>query len=392
MKSPQTRTMTVAGVMSGTSADGIDVALVRISPGKHKPRIKLLAHHAVGYPAPLRRAVLAAMDTGQTSTAELARLNWRLGVAYAEAVRAAVEKHRLKIDLVGCHGQTVYHQSKSEPYAGRNIACTWQLGEPALIGSEMHVPVVSNFRPADMALGGQGAPLVPLLDYVLFADTRRTRVLQNIGGIGNLTAIPAGGAPKDLIAFDTGPGNMVIDALMEQFFEKKYDRGGRVAARGRVLKPIVKKVLREPFFVARPPKSAGREQFGAAFTASFAKACNNAGGKPDDAVATATALTANSIALAFQRFVKPLSQPGAVDYIISGGGSRNATLMKLLRECLDPLGCKILLSDAMGVPSQAKEAVAFALLAWQTWHRLPGNIPAATGARRAAVLGEICYG
>jgi anhydro-N-acetylmuramic acid kinase len=392
MKTPEKRSMTVAGVMSGTSADGIDVALVRISPGKQKPRIKLLAHHAVGCPSALRRAVLAAMDAKQTSTAELARLNWRLGVAYAEAVRAAVKKYRVKLDLVGCHGQTVYHQANPEPYAGRPVACTWQLGEPALIAAELRVPVVSNFRPADMAVGGQGAPLVALLDYVLFADVQRARVLQNIGGIGNLTAIPADGAPADLIAFDTGPGNMVIDALMEQFFGKNYDRDGRIAARGRVLEEIVKKALREPYFAARPPKSAGREQFGVAFTATFAKTCNNSGGKPEDAVATATALTANSIALAFERFVKPHCQPSTVDYIISGGGSHNATLMKMLGERLEPLGCNVLVSDALGVPSQAKEAVAFALLAWHTWHKLPGNVPAATGAKRPAVLGEICYG
>jgi anhydro-N-acetylmuramic acid kinase len=392
MKSPGTRTMIVAGIMSGTSADGIDVALVRISSGARRPGIKLLAHHAVSYPAALRRAVLAAMDAKQTSTAELARLNWRLGMAYAEAVRAAVEKYRVKVDLVGCHGQTIYHQTKPGTYAGRQVACTWQLGEPALIAAELRVPVVSNFRPADMSVGGQGAPLVPLLDYVLFANEKRMRVLQNIGGIGNLTAIPAGSTASDLIAFDTGPGNMVIDALMEQFFRTKYDRDGRVAARGRVLEPVVKDILTEPYFTAKPPKSAGREQFGSAFAMRFAKACNDAGGKSEDAIATATALTADSIALAFERFVKLLNQRGAVDYVVSGGGSRNATLMKMLRDRLEPLGCKLIMSDAMGVPSQAKEAVAFALLAWQTWHRLPGNIPAATGAKRALVLGEICYG
>ncbi len=386
------KAMVVAGVMSGTSADGIDVALVRISPAVEKPRLKLLAHHAVSYPAALRRAVLAGMDAKKTSTAELARLNWRLGMAYAETVRAAVEKHRIKIDLVGCHGQTVYHQGKSEPYAGRRVACTWQLGEPALIAAEMRVPVVSNFRPADMAAGGQGAPLVPLLDYVLFADAKRTRVLQNIGGIGNLTAIPAGGRPSDLVAFDTGPGNMVIDALMEQLFGKKYDRDGRVASRGRVLEPVIRNILHERYFAAKPPKSAGREEFGAAFAAQFAEACSKAGGKPEDAVATATALTVESIALGFERFVAPRNKTDAVDYIVSGGGAHNATLMKMLRARLEPLGCKVLVTDALGVPSQAKEAVAFALLAWQTWHKLPGNVPAATGAKRDVVLGEICYG
>jgi len=392
MRSSAKQAMIVAGVMSGTSADGIDVALVKISTSAGKPRINLLAHHAVNYPAALRRAVLAAMDAKQTSTAELARLNWRLGMAYAEAVRAAVEKHRVKIDLVGCHGQTVYHQGKAAAYAGRRIACTWQLGEPALIAAEMQVPVVSNFRPADMTAGGQGAPLVSLLDYVLFTHEKRMRVLQNIGGIGNLTAIPANGKVSDVIAFDTGPGNMVIDALMERFFNKKYDRDGRVAARGRVLEAAVRDVLRGSYFSQRPPKSAGREEFGATFTAQFAGMCEKAGGGPEDAVATATALTAASIAMAYERFVTPLNKGQTADYIVSGGGARNETLMKMLQARLEPMGCDVVAIDAVGVPSQAKEGVAFALLAWQTWHGQAGNVPAATGANRPVVLGEICYG
>jgi anhydro-N-acetylmuramic acid kinase len=384
--------MIVAGVMSGTSADGVDVALVKITSASGKRQIKLLGHHAVSYPAALRSAVLAAMDAKETSTAELARLNWRLGMAYAEAVRAAVAKHPVKLDLVGCHGQTAYHQAKAAEYAGRQVACTWQLGEPALIAAELRVPVVSNFRPADMAVGGQGAPLVPLLDFVLFAHTGRTRVLQNLGGIGNLTVIPAGGTAADLIAFDTGPGNMVMDALMERFYQKKYDRGGSVAARGHVLDGVVKAVLQEAYFGQRPPKSAGREQFGSAFVTEFVRACEKAGGGQEDTVVTATALTAESIALAFDRFVRPLTKGTAVDYIVSGGGTRNATLIKMLRQRLEPLGCKVVMSDAVGLPSQAKEAAAFALLAWQTWHGQPGNIPSATGAKRAVVLGEICYG
>lgn len=392
MKSGNGRAMIVAGVMSGTSADGVDVALVKITSASGKRQIKLLGHHAVSYPAALRSAVLAAMDAKETSTAELARLNWRLGMAYAEAVRAAVAKHPVKLDLVGCHGQTAYHQAKAAAYAGRQVACTWQLGEPALIAAELRVPVVSNFRPADMAVGGQGAPLVPLLDFVLFAHTGRTRVLQNIGGIGNLTVIPAGGTAADLIAFDTGPGNMVMDALMERFFQKKYDRGGSVAARGHVLDGVVKAVLQEAYFGQRPPKSAGREQFGGAFVTEFVRACEKAGGGQEDTVMTATALTAESIARAFDKFVRPLTKGTAVDYILSGGGTRNATLIKMLRQRLEPLGCKVVMSDAVGLPSQAKEAAAFALLAWQTWHGQPGNIPAATGAKRAVVLGEICYG
>ena len=218
--------MTVAGVMSGTSADGIDVAVVRITTGKKLPTITLLAHEGFPYPVALRRAVLAAMNAAATSTAELARLNWRLGLAYAEAVRATVKRHRMKLDLIGCHGQTLYHQPRSESYAGRKFSCTWQAGEAAAVAAALNVDVVSNFRPADMFAGGQGAPLVSLLDYVLFADAKRGRVLQNIGGIANLTAIPASAQPDAVIAFDTGPGNMLMDALALQLFGKEYDRKG----------------------------------------------------------------------------------------------------------------------------------------------------------------------
>ncbi|MGH9586661.1 MAG: anhydro-N-acetylmuramic acid kinase [Acidobacteriaceae bacterium] len=383
--------MIVAGIMSGTSADGIDVALVRITSNSSAPKIKLLAHYAAPYPPALRRAVLAAMNAPQTSTAELARLNWRLGLAYAEAVRVALKNYPTKLDLIGCHGQTIYHQSKPAPYAGRPIACTWQIGEPALIASAIGVPVVSNFRPADMAAGGQGAPLVPLLDFTLFAHPKRTRILQNIGGIGNLTAISAGATPSDILAFDTGPGNMVIDALAAQLFSKKYDRNGAIAARGRILASVLKPLLREPYFRKAPPKSAGREQFGSEFTAAFLRTCKKSGGSSEDAIATATALTAESIALACERFVQPLIQNSTADFIVSGGGSRNTTLMNMIRKRLQPRGFRVISSDQAGIPSQAKEAVAFALLAWQTWHRLPGNIPSATGASRPAILGEITY-
>ncbi len=383
--------MTVAGIMSGTSADGIDVALVRIASARHQPRIEFLAHQAIAYPPSLRRAVLASMDAKHTSTAELARLNWRLGMAYAGAVLAALKKYPLTLDLIGCHGQTIYHQATPSLYAGKSIACTWQIGEPVLITARTGVPVVSNFRPADMAVGGQGAPLVSLLDYVLFAHPKRARILQNIGGIGNLTAVPAGASAENLTAFDTGPGNMVIDALMAQLFNKKYDRNGATAARGRILTQVLKPLLRESYFRQHPPKSAGREEFGAAFTANFLKACRRAGGSPQDTVATATALTAESIALAYHRFIQPLFGGTSADFIVSGGGSRNLTLMSMLCERLEPRGCTVTTSDSAGLPSQAKEAVAFALLAWQTWHRLPGNVPAATGAARPVILGEITY-
>jgi anhydro-N-acetylmuramic acid kinase len=385
------KTMTVAGIMSGTSADGIDVAVVRIAPGRLRPKLTLLAHEGFRFPAALRRAVLAAMNAESTSTAELARLNWRLGMAYAEAVRATVAKHQVKLDLIGCHGQTLYHQPRAENYAGRRFACTWQAGESALLAAAAGVPVVSNFRPADIAAGGQGAPLVPLLDYALFADARRGRVLQNIGGIANLTAIPAGAAQDAVMAFDTGPGNMVIDWLAQELFGKRFDRNGSIAAQGTVLTAVLAGALRNPYFRLKPPRTAGREQFGRTYAAKFLTTCRRQSKKPEDALATATALTAETIAASYKEFVRRAMRGKGVDYIVSGGGARNATLMAMLAERLEPLGCDLAASEAFGLAAEAKEAAAFALLAWQTWNHLPGNVPTATGAQRPAILGQVTY-
>jgi anhydro-N-acetylmuramic acid kinase len=383
--------MIVAGVMSGTSADGIDVAIVRIAPVKDWPKLTLMAHEGFRYPAVLRSAVLAAMNAKATSTAELARLNWRLGIAYADAVKATAARHKVQIDLIGCHGQTLYHQAVPASYAGKTFACTWQTGEAALIAAELRVPVVSNFRPADMAAGGQGAPLVPLLDYVLFADRKRGRVLQNIGGIANLTAMPAGRGAEALVAFDTGPGNMVMDALSQKLFRKSYDRNGAIAAKGHVLESVVEQMLCARYFAMRPPKTAGREEFGREYAATFLAACRRVSRKPEDALATATALTAESIARSFDRFVLPSMRGNAIDYVVSGGGARNRALMSMLAARLELRGCTVMTSETFGLPTEAKEAAAFALLAWMTWHQLPGNVPAATGARRAAILGQITY-
>jgi anhydro-N-acetylmuramic acid kinase len=390
-----TQTLIVAGIMSGTSADGIDVALVKISPRGSAPKLTLLAHRAFPFSKPLRQAILAAMagqsDAHSTTTPELARLHWRLGIAYAEALRATIDSTKIKPDLVGCHGQTIYHQGVPAPYAGRRFACTWQLGEPALIAAEISVPVVSNFRPADIAAGGQGAPLVPFLDYVLFAHPIRARVLQNIGGIGNLTVIPAAAPQEKVIAFDTGPGNMIIDALMQHLFATPYDRNGRTNARGKILEPVLRAALKEKFFRLSPPKSAGREQFGAAYAQRLLAACRKHSKRPEDAIATATALTADSIADAVRRWVLPLTAAAPIDVIVSGGGARNATLLTQLRDRLAPLHCTVATTDSIGLPAEAKEAAAFALLAYQTWHRRPGNVPSATGATRPAILGQITY-
>ncbi len=388
------RPMTVAGMMSGTSGDGIDIALVRIEPGKQM-KLELRAHRGFPFPKALRAAVLAAQDAQGTTTAQLARLHWRLGLAYAQAFIKMRDAHPESINLVGCHGQTIYHQAVPALYAGERFTCTWQIGEMAPLVRAAGVPVVSNFRPADMVAGGQGAPLVPLLDEVLYRHRKRTRVLQNIGGIGNFTAVPPLGSAEALIAFDTGPGNMVIDALMQQLFSKPYDRSGKVAARGSVLMPVVEHMLLQPFFRQKPPRSAGREQFGEAFTAALLRACRKLKGGPEDAVATATALTAHSIAGAVQRFVAPALQQAGVDLIVSGGGAKNTTLIAMLGTLLSD-NMRVMACDDPSLPSplpvEAKEAVAFALLAYRSRHCQPGNVPPATGAREAVVLGQVSCG
>lgn len=389
------RIMTVAGIMSGTSADGIDVALVRIAPPNPPgqfPRLRLLAHVAVPYPAAVRKCILQMMNADDVSAAEMSRLNWRLGQSYADAVKLALKKHPVRLDLIGCHGQTIYHQGVARKFLGTQVACTWQMGEASVIAAELGVPVVSDFRPADLALGGQGAPLVPLLDYVVFHHPTRNRVLQNLGGIANLTVIPAGASPLEIFAFDTGPANMVIDAVMAECFSKKYDAQGATAKRGRVLEPVVEHDLHGRFFQAPPPKSAGREQFGREFVARFLADCRKQSKRPEDAVATATALTTRSIGRAWKDFVAPALGDASTDYIVAGGGARNRTLMEMIRSELEPLGkISMKTSDEFGMPAAAKEAMAFALLAYRTWHRQPGNLPRATGATRAAVLGKIAH-
>lgn len=378
--------------MSGTSADGIDVALVQIGPRRGGGlKLELLAHEAFPFARAVRAAILAAMNAPRTSTAELARLHWRLGLAYAEAVRATIEKTRLRPDLIGCHGQTIYHQGLPAPYAGRRFACTWQLGEAAVIVAECGVPVVSNFRPADMAAGGQGAPLVPLFDYVCFAHPKRARVLLNIGGIANLTAIPAGAGQEQVIAFDTGPGNMVIDALMQKLYSKPFDEDGATAIRGEWYLPVLRAALGEKFFRMAPPKTAGREQFGSAYAERFLALCRKTSEKPEDAIACAGGVTAFSIAGAFGTWVQPLMGSAPVDWIVSGGGARNLYLLAALAAILGERGHTIRTSDEQGFPAEAKEAAAFALLAYQTWHQRPGNVPSATGAARPAILGQITH-
>jgi anhydro-N-acetylmuramic acid kinase len=361
--------------------------------------------------------VLATMNSASTLVADLARLNFLLGELYAEAVLAVQKQLRLKAELVGCHGQTLYHQGTPERFLGRKLAVTWQTGEAAVIAARVGIPVVSDFRPADMAAGGKGAPLVPYLDYILYRDPSIGRIAQNIGGIANLTAIPAGASLDQVIAFDSGPGNMVMDALTEQLFSKPFDRGGKVAASGRVLDHVITRFLRRSFFRQKPPKTTGREEFGREFAREFLRGCGyphplktamggaagvekgasktasslrgGVAAPKRDVIATATALTARSIRDAIENFVLPSAS--FAELIVSGGGAKNPTLIACLANEARELGLRLRSSDEFGIPSEAKEAVAFAVLAFETWNRRPSNVPSATGASRPAILGKISY-
>lgn len=387
------KAMIVAGVMSGTSADGVDVAICRVSFGGGGARVKVLGHRAMRYPAKLRNAVLAAMDAKNISTAELSRLNWRLGEVYAEAVDAAVREIGVRPQLIACHGQTIYHQGVATKYLGTPVRCTWQTGETAVIAERMRVPVVSDFRPADLAAGGQAAPLVPMFDFCVFRDAKTSRVLLNLGGIANVTALPANCSAEDVLAFDTGPANMVIDACMERLLGRGFDRHGATAARGRVLEGVLAKLVRAKYFSAPPPKSCGREEYGEAFVAQFIAACERESKRKEDVIATATALTARTVADAYVRFCKPtferLAPNAKVELIAAGGGVRNAMLMRMLSDQLEPAGVRVRSIEETGLNAGAKEAAAFALLGWLTWYGLSGNLPSATGARRPVVLGKV---
>jgi anhydro-N-acetylmuramic acid kinase len=359
--------MRVVGIMSGTSLDGIDVAVVDIQ-GR---RLKVVAHSTTPYPERVRRQILAVSNC-DTHTAEIARVNFALPELYAAAViKCGVPVE--SIELVGCHGQTVFHEERS----------TLQLGDGSILAERLGKPVVSDFRPRDMAAGGKGAPLVPFVDFRLYAHPKLGRVALNIGGIGNITSLPPGATADQVIAFDTGPGNMVMDQLVAIYTKGKssFDNGGAIAAKGKLNQKLLDRLLRDRYFRRQPPKTAGREQYGREFVQKLI----DSGESLPNLIATATAFTAASIARGIQDFVTH-----KVDEVIaSGGGVHNRVLMAYLQAFLPQ--SKLRVSSEFGIDSDAKEAIAFAILAYETWHKRPSNVPSATGARSAVILGKVSY-
>jgi anhydro-N-acetylmuramic acid kinase len=370
--------------MSGTSADGVSAAIVDLG----RRGVKVVAFGTFPYPHALRRAVLEVSRPESGRVDDVCHLNFVLGDAFASALIRLARRANVpleSIDLVGSHGQTIQHIPQGRPFGRRRVRSTLQIAEPAVIAERTGITTVADFRPRDVAAGGEGAPLVPYADFLLFGGGPVTRAVQNIGGIANVTYLPAGGSLNETIAFDTGPGNMVIDYVVSRATSGRlrYDRDGRLAARGKVEPVLLRQLMRHPFLRRRPPKSTGREEFGAPFAEAVYQRARRRGVPPLDILATVTAFTAKSIAQAYGCYL-----PRRVEEVLlCGGGARNRTLVRMLREELEP--ARVRMTDELGVPVEAKEALSFALLAVATIRGEPGNVPRATGARRPVLLGKI---
>jgi anhydro-N-acetylmuramic acid kinase len=386
------RGVLVLGLMSGTSADGIDVALARISGASPRVKARLLNHTAVKFPAQVRAEILRVAEQRPITAGELSQLNFRLGQLFADAAKSACKRFRVSlsaVDLIGSHGQTIFHQGQAVPYLGGRVASTLQIGEGAVIAAETGVTTVADFRPADMAVGGQGAPLVPYADYLLYSDAHLERASLNLGGIANVTVIPAGAARDEVFAFDTGPANMLIDALVAHFTRgrTKFDDGAKMALAGRAIPALLDDLMRDPYLKIAPPKSTGREYYGADYVKRVLALGRRYRAKPNDLIRCVTIFTALSVVDALNRFVT--RKVKIAQLIVSGGGAQNPLIMAQLAAALP--GVEVLPSSRVGVPEEAKEAFAFALLAYETFHQREGNVASATGARGPAVLGKICY-
>src|SRR6185503_2656798 len=381
----------VVGVMSGTSADGVDAALVQIRGSGEQLTWRFLRHETLHYSVKVRDLILRCCDPAAGDAATLCRLNVLLGELFARAVQHVAEKAGVDpkaIDLVGSHGQTVQHLPTPVTITGIQVRGSLQLGEPAVIAERTGITTIASFRARDMAAGGQGSPLVSLVDFLLFRNRSRGRLVLNIGGVASLTAIPASAPAERVMGFDTGPGNMVIDGLVSHMTggRESFDHGGRYARGGRASDDLLARLLDHPYLLLPPPKSCGREEFGRALLDSILK--DSGALPPKDLVATLTRFTAESIAFACRRFVMPHN--GYEEAIVSGGGARNDFLMEQLRSAIPELSIKH--SDEYGLPAGAKEAVAFAILANETLHGHTGSLPSVTGAARPVVLGSIVPG
>ena len=372
--------MNVLGMMSGTSMDGIDAVLAGLEgvPGQNF-RWDVLARGSAPYPTDLRARLAGALSPETSNVLMLTELHAEVGEAYADLAESITGDHA--VDLIAMAGQTVYHIPRVEPEHGWRVKSTLQLGEATRVLERCAIPVVCDFRQSDMAAGGEGAPMVSFGDLAMFHVPGVARAIHNLGGISNLTYLPADGDPAAVVAFDTGPASCIIDEAMERHFRRPFDEGGVVAARGRVDEAVLEQLLQHPYLQLRPPKTTGREVFhyGESVARTELEAL-----EPQDAVATLTAFTAESIALAYRRDVVPL---GLDEVLAAGGGALNPTMMHMIRERLPEV--RVRTFEELGWNAKDREAVAFAVMAYQAWHGRTNTLPSATGARHAVSAGKI---
>ena len=373
----------IIGLMSGTSVDGITAALANITGTGDAVEIDLLGYRTYPYDAQVRERIFKLFNPGRSTVQDVCEMNFVVGEAFGEAANHLMDDldvPRDQVDLIGSHGQTIWHQPDAEPVSGYSAKSTLQIGEPAVISEKTGTLVISDFRKADMAVGGEGAPLTPYLDYVLHRDPVENRILQNIGGISNLTYLPAGASPRDVIAFDTGPGNMIIDALMKQYTGASFDIDGNFARGGDANTQLLEELLSHPYYTQKTPKTTGRETFGDAYSEKVAVRADELGISPEDVVATVTKLTVETIIKAYKTQL-----PGKIDAVyVSGGGAKNPLIVEGLR---NELNVPVYDYSTLGRSGEAKEALLVALLANENVIGTPCNIVSATGARRQVVLG-----
>jgi anhydro-N-acetylmuramic acid kinase len=383
--------MKVIGLISGTSTDGIDAALVDIMGRGLQSRLHLIRFATYPYPRWLRPRLVRLTHAGRVE--DLSRLNVYVGELFARAAMRTAKAAGVSLNsvgLIGSHGQTICHHPIPVKMGGIPIRSTLQIGEPSVIAERTGITTVADFRPRDMAAGGEGAPLTPYLHYILFHNPDRARLVVNIGGISNVTSLPSRSGTRHLLAFDTGPGNMLIDGIVQQRTDgrRMMDRGGEMARKGRVHSGLLAELLRHPFLGRRPPKTTGRETFGSGMIQRVARRAKKLRMSQWDLLATVTAFTARSIALAYERFILP--NGGVDEVVVGGGGTRNPTLMRFLQEYFGPI--PVVTFEKFDLDSRALEAMAFALFAYGTVQGDPNNVPSATGAGRAVAMGKIVPG
>ncbi|MEG0823549.1 MAG: anhydro-N-acetylmuramic acid kinase AnmK [Erysipelotrichaceae bacterium] len=374
--------MYAIGLMSGTSLDGIDAVLCEITGSKETTSVEQLGFVTVPYSNDLVEKIKASCDISTSDVQTICSLNFELGKAFSKAVTMLLEETQFdkKIDFIATHGQTIYHL----PHANNKYeASTLQIGEPAILAYDHHTKVISNFRVMDIAAKGEGAPMVPYSEYILYNKKNKTTVLQNIGGIGNVTILPAKGTIEDVYAFDTGPGNMMIDEAMKQLYNKNYDKSGETAAKGQVIEELLQKLLSNPYINKIPPKTTGREMFGKQYITPLIKEYKKY--NKEDIITTLTKFTALTIALNYKMFI--MNRHTIDTVIIGGGGAHNTTLLNYIKEELEDI--EVITQEEAGYSSDSKEAIAFVILGNETLHGNSSNIKLATGAKHSVILGNI---